>query len=135
MQVRCRVLDIIVLVLAGAAFCGEQATAVDVFEIPIGKFVMSLGVRRFFVIDSQIPFAVFGKTVEADEFVLLLCRRLVLASCISLVVYKFAFVDKPFGVLECSSVKRHGHGLFSCPGRQVCRGRQLLADKAGCPAP
>jgi hypothetical protein len=109
-QVRCRVLDIIVLVLAGAAFCGDEATAVDVLEIPIGKFVMSLGVLRFFVIDSRIPFAVFGKTVEANEFVLLLCRRLVLAPCISLVEYKSSVVDKPFGMLECSSVKRHGHG-------------------------
>ena len=113
MQMGRRVLDVIVLVLAGAAFCREHATAVDLAEIPIGKFVMSLGLLGLFVVDSQIPPAVFGKAVEPNEFIFLLGSRPVLAPCISLVLYKFAFVDKPFGVLECSSVKRRGHGLFS----------------------
>ena len=52
MQVRDRVFDVVVLVLAGAAFCREHATAVDLAEIPIWKFVVSLGLLGFFVIDS-----------------------------------------------------------------------------------
>src|SRR3982075_4004867 len=48
-------LDVIMFVLAGAAFCREQAAAMDLLEIPIGKFIVSLGVFRLFVIDSQIP--------------------------------------------------------------------------------
>jgi hypothetical protein len=81
-------LDVIMFVLAGAAFCREQAAAMDLLEIPIGKFIVSLGVFRLFVIDSQIPLAVFGKAVEANEFIFLLRGRLVLAPCISLVEYK-----------------------------------------------
>src|ERR1700682_2154334 len=115
MQVRCRDLNVIVLVLARAAFRSEHATAVDVFEISIGKLVMSLGILRLFVVDSQIPFAVFGKAVEANEFIFLLCGRPVLAPCIPLVEYKSAFVDKLLGMLICSSIKRHGHGSSPFP--------------------
>jgi|ERR1700732_2521674 len=72
MQMRCRGLDVVVLVLARAAFCSEQAAAMNFLEIPIGEFVVPLGVLGFFVINSQIPFAVFGKAVQANEFILLL---------------------------------------------------------------
>ena len=94
-----RALDVKMLVLAGAAFCREQAAAMDLLEIPIGEFIVSLGVLGLFVVDSQIPLAVFGKAVEANEFIFLLRRRAVLAPCISLVEYKFSFVDELFGVL------------------------------------
>jgi hypothetical protein len=104
MQVRDRVFDVVVLVLAGAAFCREHATAVDLAEIPIGKFVVSLGLLGFFVIDSQIPPAVFGKAVEANEFIFLLGSRPVLAPCISLVQYNPSFVDKLLGMLKCPAV-------------------------------
>src|SRR3981189_3941721 len=110
MQVRCRDLNVIVLVLARAAFRSEHATAVDIFEIPIGKFVVSLGLVRLFVVDSQIPLAVFGKAVEANEFIFLQCGRPVLAPPIPLVEYKSSFVDELLGMLICPSVKRHGHG-------------------------
>jgi hypothetical protein len=69
MQVRRRVLDVMVLVLARADFRSEHATAMDIFEVAIGKFVVSLGLFGLFVVDSQIPLAVFGKTVEANEFI------------------------------------------------------------------
>jgi hypothetical protein len=87
MEVVSRVLDVIVLVLARAAFRGEHATAVDFAEIPVGEFVVSLGVIGLLVADSQIPFAVFGKTVKANEGVFLLRGRPMLAPCISLVEY------------------------------------------------
>src|ERR1700704_6789094 len=106
MQVRRRVLDVMVLVLAGAAFRGQQTTAVDTFEIPIGKFVVSLGVLRFRVVDSQIPLAIFGKTVKANEFIFLRCGRPVLAPCIALVEDKPSFADKFFGMLVGLPVKR-----------------------------
>ena len=82
----------------------------DIFEIPIGKFIVSLGLLRLFVVEFQMPFAVLGKTVQANEFIFLLCRRPVPASCIALVEYKSSFVDKLFSLLLCLSVKRHGHG-------------------------
>src|SRR6202162_3810148 len=104
MQVLDRVFDVIVLVLAGAAVCREHATAVDLAEIPIGKFVVSLGLLGFFVIDSQIPPAVFGKAVEANEFIFLLGSRPVLAPCVPLVQYDPSFIDKLLGMLECPAV-------------------------------
>src|SRR3979490_861326 len=93
MQVGRRILDVIVLVLARAAFCSEHATPVDLFEIPIREFVVSFGILRLFVVDSQIPLAVFGKAVEANEFIFLLCGRPMLAPRIALVEYKSSFVD------------------------------------------
>src|SRR3984893_10162864 len=104
MQVRDRVFDVVLLVLAGAAFCREHDTAMDLAEIPIGKFVVSLGLLGFFVIDSQIPPAVFGKAVEANEFIFLLGSRPVLAPCISLVQNNPSFADKLLGMLECPAV-------------------------------
>ena len=103
MQVRDRVFDVVVPVLAGAAFCREHAT-VDLAEIPIGKFVVSLGLLGFIVIDSQIPPAVFGKAVEANEFIFLLGNRPVFASSISLVQYNLSFVDNLPGMLECPAI-------------------------------
>jgi hypothetical protein len=104
MQVRDRVFDVIVLVLAGAVFCREHATAMDIAEIPIGKFVVSLGLLGFFVIDSQISSAVFDKAVEANEFIFLLGSRPVFAPRISLVQYSPSFVHKLLGMLECPAV-------------------------------
>jgi hypothetical protein len=119
MQVRCRVLDIIVLVLAGAAFCGEQATAVDVFEIPIGKFVMSLGVRRFFVIDSQIPFAVFGKTVEAEMNSFSCCAD----GWCSLHASRSSYTNLPslISPLACSNARRLSVTAMVCSPVRVVR--------------
>jgi hypothetical protein len=104
MQLRDSVFDVVVLVLAGAPFCREHATAVDLAEILIGKFVMSLGLLRLFVVDSQIPPAVFGKALEANEFIFLLGNRPVFASSISLVQYNVSFFDNLPGMLECPAI-------------------------------
>src|SRR3979411_769125 len=73
MQVRRCVLDVMVLVLAGAAFRGQQTTEVDTCQTPRGKFFVALGLLMFLFVDSQIPLAVFGKTVKANEFIFLRC--------------------------------------------------------------
>jgi hypothetical protein len=109
MQVSCRRLSIIVPALTGAALGGEHATSMDFSEVPVGKFVVSLGVFRPLVVDPQIPFAVFGKTVEADIFAFLPGRRLMFAPGIALVKFKSSFSDKRFGMFICSSIKLHGH--------------------------
>jgi hypothetical protein len=67
---------------------------VHILEIPMGKFVVPLGLLGFFVVESQIPLTVFGKTVEANEFIFLLRGRPVLAPRISLVEYKSSFGNK-----------------------------------------
>ena len=54
------VFDVVVLVLAGPTFRGEDAAAVDIFEIPKGELIMPFGLLAFFVIYPEIPFPVFG---------------------------------------------------------------------------
>src|ERR1700716_571122 len=63
-QVGCRILDVVMPVLAGPAFRSQYATAVNIPEISEGKRVMRLGIFGPLVVDPQKPFAVFGKTVE-----------------------------------------------------------------------
>ena len=109
MQVRCRHLDITVPVLTGAAFGGEHATSMDFSEIPVGKFMVSLGVFRPLVVDPQIPFAVLSKTVEADIFAFLQGRRLMF-----LQASRSSNSNRPspisaLGMLICLSIKLHGH--------------------------
>ena len=79
----------------------------DFFEIPIGKFIVSLCIFRMLVVNSKIPYAVFGKTVLLKVF--LLCGRSVLTPSIPLVEYKSLLVDKLFGMVKCSPVECHGH--------------------------
>ena len=75
-QARCRALDVTVLVLAAS-----EPHRWTFSKSPKGKFAVSLGLFGFFVVDSQIPFAVFGETVEANEIVFLPRGRPVLAPC------------------------------------------------------
>jgi hypothetical protein len=126
-KVRRRIIDVVMLALAGTAFRSEYATTVDILEIPIGKLIV------------LIPYAVFGQAVEADVFAFLHGGRLVLAPCISLVEYKSCFVDKFFSTLSCALVKRHGHEWSPFPvvthpslilrtGLFGCRGRRFVTD-------
>ncbi len=91
---------------------------------------MSLGLLRLFVVDSQIPPAVFGKAVEANEFIFLLCRRPVLAPCVPLVQYKSSFADKLFGMLVCPVVERHGHGFSPTDVVRFAEGGNSVTDSA-----
>src|ERR1700674_6133390 len=91
----------------------------DIFEIPIGKFIVSLGIRGLLVVNSQIPFAIFCKTMEAKEFIFLQCGRPVLATRIPLVVNKSSFADELFGMVISSPVERHGDS--GSPFRVVAR--------------
>ncbi|WP_426437428.1 hypothetical protein [Bradyrhizobium genosp. P] len=104
MQMRGRIFDVQVLVLSGAAFGTEYAAAVDLLEIPVRKLVVSLGILRTLVIDSEIPFAVLGKIAAAEEFIFLVGRRSVLAPRIPFVEYKITFADERLGMVECPSV-------------------------------
>src|SRR6202047_4146690 len=103
----------------------------DVFEISIGKLVMSLGILGVFVVDPQMPLAVFGEAMALDELILLLRRRLMLAPVIALVVYEFSIADELFGVLKCASVKRYGHRYSPVDGPRA----PAVADKACGSAP
>jgi hypothetical protein len=104
-----RVFDVKVLVLACAAFRSKHSAAMDFVEIPVRKFVVSLGIFRTLIVDSKIPLAKFRKTVKAKEFVFVLSQRPMLTPRIPFVEYKLAFVDKVFGMIKCSLVEGHGH--------------------------
>src|SRR3977135_2513175 len=97
-QMRCRVLNVVVLVLTRATFRSERATAVDICKIPIRKFVVPLGIFRLLVVDSKIPFAVFGKAMKAKELIFLLCGRPVLAPTNLVLEYNPSFRDEGFCV-------------------------------------
>jgi hypothetical protein len=80
--------DIEIFVLASPAFRRKHPPPVNFFKIAIGEFVVLLGLLIVLIIHAQMPFAVFAKTVRADEFIFFLRRRLVLAPCISVVRYE-----------------------------------------------
>ncbi|MCU1333377.1 MAG: hypothetical protein JWM08_2369 [Candidatus Angelobacter sp.] len=87
-QVRRSAFNVVVLVLAGPAFCRQQATAMNIFEVAVRKLVSCLRVDGFGVVDAQVPLLVFTKPVLADEFVLFFRGWLVLTPGISRVVNK-----------------------------------------------
>src|ERR1700732_1482214 len=109
MQVRRRVLDVKVLVLTRPALRGEHAASVDIFEISKGKLIVSLGINGLLVVNSQIPFAIFPKTMEAKELIFLLCGGPVLTPRIPFVEDKSSFAYEPFGMVIGSLVERDGH--------------------------
>src|SRR5712671_2899673 len=86
-------------------------------EVAVGKFVFFLGLLVFLIINTQVPFGVFVNSVRADELILLLRGRLMLAPRVPFVPYKFSFVHQFFGVCEGCFVQFHHDD--SPPGR-VC---------------
>src|SRR3977135_821925 len=63
MQMRRGVFDVVVLVLPGSAFGANHGAAMDIGEIAVWKFVMSLGLHGLLVIHPEIPFAVLSEAV------------------------------------------------------------------------
>src|SRR5262249_3289555 len=64
-----------IAILASPCFHCKHTAAVDVFEIAVGKFVSALYVRRESIVDSEMPFGIFGKPVYADKLSLFVWRR------------------------------------------------------------
>src|ERR1700730_10517297 len=60
-----------------------------------------------------MPFAEFLDPVSIDKIILLLCRGLVLAPCISFVEYKPATDDKFLRMVEPAPVQYHRHDSHS----------------------
>src|SRR5882724_695853 len=114
-QVRRRVLDVQVLVLARPALRREHRTAVDLVEVAVWKLVMALRIRGRRVVDSQVPSAELGRPVLLDELVLLLGGRLMLAPRITLIRHELAVVDQGPGVVESSLVQLDAHRRFLRP--------------------
>jgi hypothetical protein len=98
-QVRSRVFDVIVLVLAGSTFGAEHAATMDIFKIAVGELIMPFGLLAFFVIYPEIPFSVLGEPVLSNKFILLLRRGAVFAPRMPLVGDEFTSM---ISLLACS---------------------------------
>jgi len=79
LQLRRRVFDFGVAILASSGLRREQPAPMNIFEIAIGELIPSFGMLVFLFVNPQIPFTVFIKSVLADKLILLLCGRLVFA--------------------------------------------------------
>jgi hypothetical protein len=82
---------------------------VNILEITVGKLVPPFGVFRLLVVDAQMPFSVFFKSMPLDEVVFLLRGRLVLAPCVPFVEHEFSGADELLGVFEGVPAEFHGH--------------------------
>ena len=71
-QMGCGLFNVIVLVLAGAALCGDHCATMHSSEIAEWKLVSALGVRRTLVINTEMPFRERFDSVHANEFIFLL---------------------------------------------------------------
>jgi hypothetical protein len=78
-------------------------------EITIGKLVARLCVLVFFVVHAEMPARICGESVLLDVPVLLFCRRLMLAACISLVDNEFSLLDQRLRVVKGCPVQPYGH--------------------------
>src|ERR1043166_6334273 len=72
----CRLFNIVMLVLAGSALHGKNGGPMHVFEIAVRKFVSRFGILGMPLVNSQMPFCVIFKPVQANELVFVLRRRL-----------------------------------------------------------
>ncbi len=98
-----------VFVLTRSAFGANHSTTVNILEITIGELIPSFGVFGLLVVDTQMPFAVFFKSMPLDEGIFLLRGRLVLAPCVPFIEHEFSVIDEFLGVVEGSPVEFHGH--------------------------
>src|SRR6267154_5241920 len=76
-------------------------------EVAVGKLVFFLGLLVFLIINAQVPFGVFVNAVRADEVILLLRGRLMLAPRVPFIPYKFSLVHQFFGICESYFVQFH----------------------------
>ncbi len=109
MQLMGGTLNVEVLILSRSAFRGNQTTPMNIFEIPVGELIPSLGVLAVLIVNAEIPFGVFIITMKTNELVLLLCCRTILAPVISIVEDVLAFVDECFRMFECSFIECYRH--------------------------
>jgi len=92
----------------------------DIFKIAVGKFVSLFCILGMCVVDPEMPFCIFTESVQTNELVLFLGRRLVLAPCTPAVRYNVSLLDEFFSVVERALVKLDCVNFFSrrqLPGR------------------
>src|SRR5205814_2930996 len=116
------IFDVKMFVLAGSAFCREDAAAVGILEVAIRELIMPFGILSILVIYCQIPLTVFREPVPLNKFILLLGGRLVFTPRVQLVVDELALVDQFLGMLVRAVAQSDGHGFLTS---------LLVSDRAG----
>src|SRR6266446_4629360 len=101
----------------------------DIFKIAVGKFVSLFCILGMCVVDPEMPFCIFTESVQTNEFVLFLGRRLVLTPCTLAVRNNVPLLNKLSGVVECIMVEPDCVILFS--RRQLPGYRGLLSKIYG----
>jgi hypothetical protein len=91
----------------------------DVQEIPVWEFIVSLGRCRLLVIDPRMPSAELGVAAQSDELVLVSRRRLMVAPVVPLIRNKLPLGDQVPGMVECRLVQSHSHGFVFSRGTEA----------------
>jgi hypothetical protein len=97
LQLRGRVFDFGVAILASSGLRREQPAPMNIFEIAIGKLVSLLGILRLMIVNAQMPFCIFAESVQSDEFVLFVCGRPMSAPRAFTVRYEMSLFDELHG--------------------------------------
>jgi hypothetical protein len=100
------------LILAGAAFGGNNCVTVSVPEIAVRKLVSPLGVFTLLAVYPKMPFCERGKPVLTNEFVFFFGGWLMFAPSASVVPDKVAFFNQFLDVVKTGFVQFYGHEFF-----------------------
>jgi hypothetical protein len=114
-----RTLYVEVLPLTGPTFGSPNSAAVHISNVAVRKLVVRCAIGRLRVVSTELPACIRAEAVLLDEFVLLLCRRLVLAP-------RMSFVGSLDGRAEGASAEQAGVRHLqrvSRIGPGVCRAR------------
>src|SRR5713101_9063451 len=86
----------------------------DIFKIAVGKFVSLFCILGVRVVNPEVPFCILTKSVQTNELVLFLGRRLVLAPCTFVVGNDASLLDQLSSVIERGKIQ-----LYRCNLRPV----------------
>jgi hypothetical protein len=100
-QLGCRGFNVDVAILASSRLHSKHPTAMNVFEIAIGKFVSSLGVLSVTIVDSQVPLCIFAKAMLSNELILELSRGPIFGPSAFAVCDNMSFFDESRGERGC----------------------------------
>ena len=75
LQFRRGVFDFGIAILASSGSRREQAGPMNVFEIAVRELVPAFRIHRVAIVDPEMPFCVFRKSVQANKLILFVCGR------------------------------------------------------------
>jgi len=103
-QLRGCIFNFVILILARSALRSKHPTAMNIFEIAVRKSVSSFCVLGVPIVDPKMPFCIFTESMQADELILCLCRRLMFTPRAPTVRDYLSLLDEFFSILEGANV-------------------------------